>query len=60
LTTRVISIPTTYWLEFPGKWDPKSPWHERRVRLAANYAIDRQAIMESETLGFGKLANVPQ
>jgi ABC-type transport system substrate-binding protein len=25
------------------------------VRLAAYYIIDRQAIMESETLGFGKL-----
>jgi peptide/nickel transport system substrate-binding protein len=55
LTLRVVSIPTTYWLEFPGKWDPKSPWHDRRVRLAANYAIDRQAIIEAETLGFGEL-----
>ncbi|MDQ3828443.1 MAG: ABC transporter substrate-binding protein, partial [Candidatus Tectomicrobia bacterium] len=26
-----------------GQWDPKSPWHDQRVRLAANYAIDRQA-----------------
>jgi peptide/nickel transport system substrate-binding protein len=34
-----------------GQWDPKSPWHDRRVRLAANYAIDRQAISEAETLG---------
>jgi ABC-type transport system substrate-binding protein len=25
------------------------------VRLAANYAIDRQAIIEAETLGFGQL-----
>jgi peptide/nickel transport system substrate-binding protein len=39
LTLRVVSIPTTYWLEFPGKWDPKSPWHDRRVRLATSYAI---------------------
>jgi peptide/nickel transport system substrate-binding protein len=42
---------TTAWLEFPGQWDPKSPWHDRRVRLAANLAIDKQAI--SEALGFG-------
>ena len=34
-----------------GQWDPKSPWHDRRVRLAANYAIDREAISEAETLG---------
>jgi peptide/nickel transport system substrate-binding protein len=41
----------TAWLEFPGQWDPKSPWHDRRVRLAANLAIDKQAI--SESVGFG-------
>jgi len=39
-------------LNFLGsQWDPNSPWHDRRVRLAANYAIDRQAISEAETLG---------
>ena len=34
-----------------SQWDPKSPWHDQRVRLAASYAIDRQAISEAETLG---------
>lgn len=34
-----------------GQWDPKSPWHDQRVRLAANHAIDRQAISDAETLG---------
>src|SRR5262249_35570829 len=24
----------TWWLEFPEQWNPKSPWHDRRVRLA--------------------------
>src|SRR5437870_517956 len=31
----------TFWVNFPDQWDPKSPWHDRRVRLAANYAIDQ-------------------
>ncbi len=30
---------------------PKSPWHDRRVRLAANHAVDRRALSEAETLG---------
>src|SRR5262249_57798040 len=36
-------------------YDRKSPGHDRRVRLAANHAINRQAINESETLGYSKL-----
>ena len=43
-----------YWLDFLDQWDPKSPWHDRRVRLAASYAIDRQAINQAEMLGLGK------
>jgi peptide/nickel transport system substrate-binding protein len=41
----------TYYLDFFDQWDPKSPWHDRRVRLAANYAIDRKALSDAETLG---------
>jgi peptide/nickel transport system substrate-binding protein len=41
----------TFWLDFLEQWDPKSPWHDKRVRLAANYAIDRQALSEAERLG---------
>jgi peptide/nickel transport system substrate-binding protein len=33
------------------QYDPKSPWSDTRVRLAANHAINRQAINEAETLG---------
>ncbi len=43
-----------YWLDFLDQWDPKSPWHDRRVRLAASLAIDRQAINQAEMLGLGK------
>jgi peptide/nickel transport system substrate-binding protein len=41
----------TYYLDYFDQWDPKSPWHDRRVRLAASHAIDRQALSEAETLG---------
>ena len=45
-----------YWLDFLDQWDPKSPWHDRRVRLAANLSMDRKAINEAEMLGLGKEA----
>jgi peptide/nickel transport system substrate-binding protein len=50
-----------YWLDFVDQWDPKSPWHDKRVRMAANLAIDRNAINQAEMLGLGKAAgsNVP-
>ena len=45
-----------YWLDFLDQWDPKSPWHDRRVRLAASLAIDRKGINQAEMLGLGKEA----
>ena len=45
-----------FYLDFFEQWDPKSPWHDRRVRLAANYAIDRKALSEAETLGASRPA----
>jgi peptide/nickel transport system substrate-binding protein len=45
-----------YWLDFLDQWDPKSPWHDRRVRQAASLAIDRNAINQAEMLGLGKPA----
>jgi peptide/nickel transport system substrate-binding protein len=44
-----------FWLDLPDQWDPKSPWHDRRVRLAANHAIDRAAVNQAETLGYSRL-----
>ena len=41
----------TMYLDFFDMWDPKSPWADQRVRLAASLAIDRRAISEAETLG---------
>src|SRR6266850_4794399 len=43
-----------YWLDFLEQYDQKSPWHDRRVRLAASLAIDRNAINQAEMLGLGK------
>ena len=43
------------WVYFADQWDPKSPWRDRRVRLAANYAIDRPTMNQAETLGYSKL-----
>src|SRR5437899_10093425 len=41
-------------LDFLDMWDPKSPWADRRVRLAASLALDRRAMSEAETLGASK------
>ena len=41
-----------YWIEFADQWDAKSPWHDRRLRLAVNHALNRTAINESACLGF--------
>jgi len=49
--------PATQWLVFAEYYhDPKSPWADKRVRQAANYAINRQAINEAETLGYSVLS----
>ena len=51
-------LPATFWIDFTTEqWNARSPWHDRRVRLAASLAIDRQAINLAETLGFSKVAS---
>ena len=45
-----------FFLDFLDQWDPKSPWADRRVRLAASHAIDRRALSEAETVGASKPA----
>jgi hypothetical protein len=49
---------SNFWLEFPEQWNPTSVWADKRVRLAANYALDRQAINEAACLGFCPPAGV--
>ena len=43
------------WVNFVDQWDPKSPWADKRVRMAANHAFDRKAINQAETLGFSRI-----
>jgi len=46
--------PGVIFLDLPEQWDPKSPWHDRRVRLAASHALDREALNQAETLGLSR------
>ena len=54
---RLMAVRTNsvFFLDFVDQWDPKSPWADQRVRLAASLAIDRKAINEAEALGFSGL-----
>src|SRR5438132_123400 len=55
LTLKPVFPPAPFWLYFPEQWDPKSPWHDERVRRAASLALDRKTINEALTLGLSKL-----
>ena len=47
-----------FWIEMTEQWDPKSPWHDIRLRQAVNYALDREKINEVGCLGFCPPAGV--
>jgi peptide/nickel transport system substrate-binding protein len=47
-----------FWIEFPEQWDPKSPWHDKRMRLAVNHALNRKVINEAACLGYCPPAGV--
>ena len=53
--TRHASI---FWIEFADQWDPKSPWSDKRLRQAVNYALDRKGTSEAACLGFCPPAGV--
>jgi peptide/nickel transport system substrate-binding protein len=59
-TLRVVDTrhPSIFWIEFPDQWDPKSPWADKRLRQAVNYALDRKAISDAACLGFCPPAGV--
>jgi peptide/nickel transport system substrate-binding protein len=53
--TRHASI---FWIEFAEQWDPKSMWHDKRLRQAVSFALDRKVINEAACLGFCPPAGV--
>jgi peptide/nickel transport system substrate-binding protein len=57
LTLKPVVIDSPFWLYFPDQWDPKSPWHDVRVRQAAALALDMKTINEALTLGHSRLTN---
>jgi peptide/nickel transport system substrate-binding protein len=57
LTLKPVVIQGTFWLYFPDQWDPKSPWHDQRVREAARLALDYKSISEALTLGYSPITN---
>ena len=57
LSLKPVVIQGTFWLYFPDQWDPKSPWHDKRVRDAARLAIDYKSISEALTLGHSPVTN---
>jgi len=58
LTLVDTRAPGMMWIEFTDQWDPKSVWADPRLRLAVNYALDRQAINEAACLGYCPPAGV--
>ena len=55
LTLKPVHFYGEQWVLFTDQWDPKSLWADRRVRLAVNHAIDREAMNQSFTLGFSRM-----
>jgi peptide/nickel transport system substrate-binding protein len=47
-----------FWIEFTEQWDPKSPWHDKRLRQAVNFALNRKAINDAGCVGLCPPAGV--
>ena len=52
LSIKAVAVQGTFCVYFADQWDPKSPWYNQKVRLAASLAIDRKTINEALTMGF--------
>jgi len=59
LALKPVVVQGTFCLYFPDQWDAKSPWHDERVRRAANLAIDRNGSNDALTLGHSLISGNP-
>ena len=59
LTLKPAVVQGVFNIYFPDQWDPKSPWHDERVRRAASLAIDREGINQALTLGYSLVTGNP-
>jgi peptide/nickel transport system substrate-binding protein len=57
LQLKAITLNGAQWLYFPDQWDPKSPWHDVRVRRAAQLALNREEINRALTLGYSEVTD---
>jgi peptide/nickel transport system substrate-binding protein len=48
-----------FFIYFLDQWIAESPWHDVRVRRAANLAIDRETINDALTLGYSRISGNP-
>ena len=57
LTLKPVVSQAPNWVYFPQQWDPKSPWHDLRVRQAASLTLDRDGMNEALFLGYCKITD---
>ena len=59
LALKPAVVQGVFCLYFADQWDPKSPWHDERVRRAATLAIDRDGTNQALTLGYSLVTGNP-
>jgi peptide/nickel transport system substrate-binding protein len=59
LSLKPVVVQGVFCVYFVDQWDPKSPWHDVRVRRAANLAIDCKTINDALTTGYSHVTGNP-